>query len=279
MNRFIRLSIWLGIFGALLALGLYLGDRVKADPGYVLFAYGGYTIEMSLWAFVICFIVITVGLWVLFGLGAALGRLPKNLFKAWGQMRHRKADSRLVEGALWLRRDEPARALSVLKKDASSESLPVLHWLLASEAARRLEQLDESERYLESAELLMPSIPKAIERDPMPTEFKPLMKSLKKQWREDWTLGLETVGDDDALSRLASLTPLANAHADSVALEVVQARLALSAGLEAEARHHIDRANQLDPSNALVLLLRVEAEIGRTVALEDLRHRLVQDLT
>jgi uncharacterized protein HemY len=278
VSRFVRLSIWLGILGALLALGLYLGDRVKADPGYVLFAYGGYTIEMSLWAFVICFLAITVALWVLFGLGGALGRLPLNLLRAWGRMRHRKADSRLVEGALWLRRDEPARALSVLKKDASSESLPALHWLLASEAARRLEQLDESERYLESAERLMASIPKAIEHDSMPTEFKPLLKSLKKQWREDWALGLETVGDDDPLSRLASLNSLAKAQAESVALEVVQSRLALASGLEAEARHHIDRANQLDPSNPLVLLLRVESETGRTAALEDLRHRLLQDL-
>lgn len=180
MSRFIRLSIWLGIFGALLALGLYLGDRVKADPGYVLFAYSGYTIEMSLWAFVICFLAITVSLWVLFGLGGALGRLPLNLLRAWARMRHRNADCRLVEGALWLRRDEPARALSVLKKDASSESLPALHWLLASEAARRLEQLDDSKRYLESAERLMASIPKSIQQDPMPTEFKRLLKSVKK---------------------------------------------------------------------------------------------------
>jgi uncharacterized protein HemY len=277
VSRFIRLTIWLGILGALLGLGLYLGDRVKADPGYVLFAYGGYTIEMSLWAFLVCLIAITVVLWVLFGLGGALGRLPLNLLRAWGRMRHRKADSRLVEGAFWLRRDEPARALSVLKKDASSESLPALHWLLASEAARRLEHLDESERYLESAERLMASIPKVIEHDPMPTEFKPLLKSLKKKWREDWALDLETVGDDDALLRLASLTSLAKVHTDSVALEVVQARLALNSGLEAEARHYIERASQLDPSNPLVLLLRVESETGRTAALEDLRHRLLQE--
>ena len=233
---------------------------------------------MSLWAFVICFLAITVSLWVLFGLGGALGRLPLNLLRAWARMRHRNADCRLVEGALWLRRDEPARALSVLKKDASSESLPALHWLLASEAARRLEQLDDSKRYLESAERLMASIPKSIQQDPMPTEFKRLLKSVKKQWREDWVLGLETVGDDDPLARLASLTSLAKTNADSVALEVVQARLALASGLEAEARHHIDRANQLDPTNPLVLLLRVESDTGRTAALEDLRHRLLQDL-
>ena len=50
MSRLLRISIWVVILGGLLAFGLYLGDRVKSDPGYVLFAYGGYTAEMSLWA-------------------------------------------------------------------------------------------------------------------------------------------------------------------------------------------------------------------------------------
>ena len=277
MSRLLRISIWVSVLGALLAFGLYLGDRVKADPGYVLFAYGGYTIEMSLWAFIILFVAVTVVLWIVFGLGSALGRLPLSVFRAWGRMRHRKADSRLIEGALWLRRDEPARALAVLKKDASSESLPALHWLLASEAARRLEQLDESEHYLEAAEQLMASIPKAIEHDAKPTEFKPLLKALKKQWREDWALALETVGDEDALSRLAVLNPLAKARADSVSLEIVQARLAMAAGLDAEAKHHIARANDLDLDNPLVHLLRVEIESGRTEALEKLRRRLIED--
>ena len=277
MSRLLRISIWVSVLGALLAFGLYLGDRVKADPGYVLFAYGGYTIEMSLWAFIILFIAVTIVLWIVFGLGTALGRLPLSVLRAWGRMRHRKADSRLIEGALWLRRDEPARALAVLKKDANSESLPALHWLLASEAARRLEQLDESERYLETAERLMASIPKAIEHDPKPTEFKPLIKALKKQWREDWALALETVGDEDALSRLALLNPLAKAHANSVSLEVVQARLAMAASLDAEAKHHIERANELDPENPLVHLLHVEIESGRTEALEKLRRRLIEE--
>jgi uncharacterized protein HemY len=277
VSRLLRISIWVTVLGALLAFGLYLGDRVKADPGYVLFAFGGFTIEMSLWAFIILFIAVTVVLWIVFGLGSALGRLPLGVFRAWGRMRHRKADSRLIEGALWLRRDEPARALAVLKKDASSESLPALHWLLASEAARRLEELDESERYVEAAEQLMASIPKAIEHDPKPTAFKPLMKALKKQWREDWALALETVGDEDALSRLALLNPLAKAHTDSVALEIVQARLAMAAGLDAEGKHHIERANALDSDNPLVHLLRVEIESGRTEALEMLRRRLIED--
>ena len=56
MSRAVRVAIWIIGFGALLALGLYLGDRVKADSGYVLFAYGGYTVEMSLWAFIALFL-------------------------------------------------------------------------------------------------------------------------------------------------------------------------------------------------------------------------------
>ena len=277
MSRAVRIAIWITGLGALLALGLYLGDRVKADSGYVLFAYGGYTVEMSLWAFIVLFLAVTVILWIVFGLGGALGRLPQNAWKVWGRMHHRKADSRLIEGALWLRRDEPERALSILKKDASSESLPALHWLLASEAARRLERPDESERYLESAERLMANIPKAIEHDPRPSEFKPLMKALKKEWREDWALALETIGDDDVLSRLATLNSLAKVQTDSVALEIVQARLAMAAGLDAEAKHYIDRARQLDSNHPLVHLLGIEAESGRTAVLEQLRRRLIED--
>ena len=277
MSSFLRTSIWVLVLGTLLALGLYLGDRVKTDPGYVLFAYGGYAVEMSLWVFLIALVVFTIVFWIVFGLGGALGRFPTNVVRAWARIRHKKADLRLIEGALWLRRDEPSRALSVLQKDARSESLPALHWLLASEAARRLEKLDESQRYLESAERLMASIPKAIERDIKPTELRPLIKSLKKEWREDWALGLEVVGDDDALSRLTVLNSLAKKHTNSLALAIVQARLALLAGLDAEAKHHIERATELDSKNLLVLLLHAELESGRTEALEDLRRRLVEE--
>ena len=277
MSSFLRTSIWVVVLGTLLALGLYIGDRVKTDPGYVLFAYGGYAVEMSLWVFLIVLVVFTVVFWIVFGLGGALGRFPTNVVRAWARIRHKKADLRLIEGALWLRRDEPSRALSVLQKDASSESLPALHWLLASEAARRLEKLDESQRYLESAELLMASIPKAIERDMKPTELRPLIKALKKEWREDWALGLEVVGDDDALSRLTVLNSLAKKHTNSLSLAIVQARLALLAGLDAEAKHHIERATELDSENLLVLLLHAELESGRTEALEDLRRRLVEE--
>ena len=81
-------------------------------------------------------------------------------------------------------------------------------------------------------------------------------------------LGLEVVGDDDALSRLTVLNSLAKKQTNSLALAIVQARLALLAGLDAEAKHHIERATELDSENLLVLLLHAELESGRTEALE-----------
>ena len=276
MSQFFRLTAWITTFATLLGLGLYLGDRVKADPGYVLFAYGGFTVEMSFWTFLIIFTGSAISFWLFFGLGGELGRLPMRIWGAWDRMRHRRADFRLIESALWLRRDEPELALSLLKRDARSESIPALHWILASEAARRLNQPDESEKYLASAERLMEIIPNTIARDPMPKEFKSLVKALKKDWREDWALGLETVGQEEPLTRLTLLNQMARTQPDSVALGIVQGRLALASDLEAEAQHHISRVKELDPLNPLVLALVLEAETSRSASLEDLRRRLIE---
>ena len=275
MSQFFRLTAWITSFATLLGLGLYLGDRVKADPGYVLFAYGGYTIEMSIWIFLICSLAVTFIVWLFFGLSGALGRLPGHVWSIWDRMRHRRTDFRLTESALWLRRDEPGQALSLLKSHFGRKSKPALHYILASEAARRLNQTDESEKYLKSAERLMKRVPDIIRRDSMPKEFKTLIRALKKDWREDWALGLETIGGEEPLSRLALLKQLANSQTNSVALEIVQGRLALICGLEAEAKHHVDRALLLDPLNPLVMVLALEAETSRSDILEKLRYHLV----
>lgn len=276
MSRFIRLLVWVLVLAGMLAAGLYLGDRVQADPGYVLLAYGGYTVEMSIWTASILFVLLMVGLWLVLGVGGALGRAPFAVWGVLGRARHRRADGRLVEGALWLRRDQPARAMAVLKQDAASESLPALHWLLASEAARRLDQAEASAQYLETAEELMRRIPKPVLEAAPPEQFHALLKALKKHWREDWVLRLESVGDEPPLARLSALTALVKQHPESLALAIVETRLAMAADLEAEAKHHMARAVALDATHPLVLALHIEADSGRTPALESLRHRIIE---
>ena len=277
MSRFFRLFLWLLVLGILLAGGLFLGDRVQADPGYVLLAFGGYTVEMSMWTFLIVFLTGSVALWVPFGLGAVVGRTPWLMWRAFRIMGKRRADSRLVEGALWLRRDNPSKALDVLRRESETESLPALHWLLASEAARRLERIEDSDTYLKTAEAMMTNVPKEIPISLAPTNFKALVKSLKKNWREDWAMLLETTGDHEPLERLAILNGLLGNHSNSFALALVQTRLALSCELEAEARHHIERAATMDPAHPLVLTLMAESQHGCSPSLELLRRRLIEN--
>ena len=274
MSLVMRLMLWFVILACLLALGLLLGDRIQNDAGYALLAYGEYSIEMSIWTACIALIVVAGALWIVFGLSGFLSNVPVKLILLWRSIGLKRADTRLVQGAFWLRQDNPGLALSVLQRDARQESLPALHWLLASEAARRLDLFEESAAYLETAESMMIKVPKQIAPTLMPQTFRGLVRSLKKNWREDWAFQLEIIGDEDALTRLSALNALSNYR--SLALEVVLARLALASDLMVEATHHIDRARQLDAQHPLVICLDLESQFGRTPDLELLRTYLLE---
>lgn len=276
MNTLTRLTIWSVVLAFLLASGLFLGDRITKDSGYVLLAYNSYAVEMSLWT--ACFVVILGGfiLWIIFSFGGFITNIPAKLTTVLRNLSSKRADIRLVHGAFWLRRDDPERALSILQQDAKQESLPALHWVLASEAARRLERHEQSTDYLKTAELLMKRIPgEATALPMMPQTFKSLLKSLKKKWREDWVYHLEFVGTEDALTRLSALSALSNE--ESLALEVVLARLAMVLELQAEAAHHIKRAKVIDAEHPLVVCLDLENQFGRTAHLEVLRNYLLNE--
>ena len=275
MSVVIRLIIWLAVLGSLLAVGLFLGDRVQRDAGYVLVAYDVYTIEMSLWTAFIAVVLSVFLIWAIFEFGGFLKNIPSQLSFSWQSLGSKRADIRLVQGAFWLRHDDPERAFSILQQGAKRESLPALHWLLASEAARRLDRKEQSSEYLLLAESLMNKVPKQIALSPkMPQTFKLLLTSLKKNWREDWVYQLEFVGNEDAVTRLSELNALLDR--DSLALEVVLARLALVLDLQAEAVHHIKRAKKLNSKHPMVACLELEHQFGRTAHLELLRSHLLQ---
>ena len=40
-------------FLIILALAVWLGLKITADPGYAIFSYAGYSVEMTLWAAVL----------------------------------------------------------------------------------------------------------------------------------------------------------------------------------------------------------------------------------
>lgn len=275
MSRWIGLVFRIAVVVAVVAVGLWLGARISADSGYVLFAYGSTTVEMSLWTFVGGSLLLVMALWLVIGVLSEVGRAPFWVVRSVRGIRHRRADSRLVEGALWLRRDQPDKALALLKQSSKSESLPALHWLLASEACRRLDRMETSNTYLQRAEAMMAKVPAALPEPVQPDTFDGLVKVLKKRWNEAWAWSLDAEDRHDPLARLTVLNGLLKEHKESLALAVVMARTAHRADLSAEALHHQGRAQQLDREHPLVLCLEVELAVGSSAALNRLRQSLL----
>lgn len=270
MTRWMRVGVRVLLFAVLVAGGIWLGQQVMADPGYVLFSVGGYAVEMSFWVFMVTFVVGTVSVWFLTGLVWRTGQLPIVMWRALGSLRRDRADRRVAEGALWLQRGDPARALTLLTKDHVTESAPAVHWILAAMAAAQLEDSEGAQRYLARAETLMTKIPKPVLSSLPPTDFKGLVRALTKHWQEDWVLLATHLEIQDPLTRLRELTRFEKRHADSPMLALAQAKLARLAGLDAEAAHYRNRAQTLAPDDPKVLLEAVEAAVGPHPALQNL---------
>jgi len=270
MTRWMRLFLRLLVFAALTAGGIWLGQQVMTDPGYVLFALGGYAIEMSFWIFLICLIVVIVSFWIVSGLLWRTGQLPVVLWRAFGSVRRDRADRRVAEGALWLQRGEPDRALQLLTKDSVNDSVPAVHWILAAIASAQLEDTVAADQYLSRAQSLMRDVPKPLLVAPLPTRFNELTRALNKQWNEDWVLLACRLDCEDPLVRLRDLQRFEKRHSASPMLALVQAKLARWAGLEAEATHYRSRAHKLAPDDPRILLEAVEAALGPHPALQEL---------
>jgi HemY protein len=139
---------------ALLALLLGVGivTLIENHPGYVLIAYGHYTIETSLWVGIVVLVLFTL---VLYAGVALLRRLlggQRSLVSWLGQRKVQRA-ARLTHRGLinfiegnW----EPARRQ--LLRGADHSEVPLLNYLIAARASFQLGELDRMREYLGAAE-------------------------------------------------------------------------------------------------------------------------------
>lgn len=139
---------------ALLALLLGVGivTLIENHPGYVLIAYGHYTVETSLWVGIVLLVLLTL---VLYAGVAMLRRLlggQRSLVSWLGQRKVQRA-ARLTHRGLinfiegnW----EPARRQ--LLRGADHSEVPLLNYLIAARASFQLGELDRMREYLGAAE-------------------------------------------------------------------------------------------------------------------------------
>ncbi len=134
----------------LLAAALVAG--VQYDPGYILVAFGGYTLESSFWVGALAFILLLA---VAYGgvallrhslrAGGAVGRLVS-------QRRHRRSQRQTARGMIAYVEGNMGRAHRLLAAGAEDTDAPLLNYLMAARASHALGDNQKVRRYLGRAE-------------------------------------------------------------------------------------------------------------------------------
>jgi HemY protein len=140
---------------ALILLALLLGVGVVAvietDPGYLLLAYGDYTLESSLWVGLVLLVLAVLAVYLLIAVLRRLLGGQKSLAGWLGSRRTRKASRLSRRGLLNFVQGNWARSRRELLRAADHSDLPLANYLLAAQASARLGEMDKMQEYLAAA--------------------------------------------------------------------------------------------------------------------------------
>lgn len=135
-----------------LLLGVGIVALIETDPGYVLVAYGNYTLETSLWVG-----LLLLGLFTL--LAYILLRLVRRLFtgqhalSGWFSDRNSRRSARLTnKGLINFIEGNWSKARRQLLRGARNSEAPLLNYLVAARASHRIGESDKMREYLGAAE-------------------------------------------------------------------------------------------------------------------------------
>lgn len=145
-----RKLLLLGLLALLLGVGVVA--LIENHPGYVLIAYGHYTVETSFWVGIVLLVLLTLALYATVALLRKLLGGQKS-FAGWLGQRKVQRASRLTHRGLinfiegnW----EPARRQ--LLRGADHSEVPLLNYLIAARASFQLGEHDRMREYLGAAE-------------------------------------------------------------------------------------------------------------------------------
>lgn len=141
---------------ALLLIALLLGVGVVAiietDPGYVLVAYGNYTLETSLWVGAVLLLVFTL---LIYALVRIVRRLlgGQNSLATWlGGRRSRSSSRQTTRGMISYIEGNWSRARRQLLRGARNNDAPLINYLIAARSSYRLNDPDKMREYLGAAQ-------------------------------------------------------------------------------------------------------------------------------
>ena len=140
-------------FVALLALlaGVGIVALIETEPGYLLIAYGGYTVETSFWVGIVLIATVVLLLYALLRFLHRLLSSPSSMLN-WAGARRLRQSARLTNrGLVSFVEGNWARARKQLLRGARYSEAPLLNYLIAARASQRLHEPDAMRRYLAQA--------------------------------------------------------------------------------------------------------------------------------
>ncbi len=152
----------IGLFIVLL-LAICLGLKIAADPGYALFAYRDWTVEMPLWFTVLAAIVLFSVFYFFFRAIGTMASLSTR-FRHWSGRWHMKmAHSRTTQGLIELTEGNWQTAEKLLVKAVPGSDSPLINYLAAARAAQGQGAHDRRDKYLRKAQKSTPDARTAVE--------------------------------------------------------------------------------------------------------------------
>ena len=135
-----------------LLLGVGIVAVIETDPGYVLVAYGNYTVETSLWVGLVLLAVFTLLIYVVVRLIQRLVGGQHSL-ASWIGGRRTRASARLTtRGLISFIEGNWSRSRRQLLRGARNSDAPLINYLMAARASYRLNEPDRMREYLGAAE-------------------------------------------------------------------------------------------------------------------------------
>ncbi|MEH6634294.1 MAG: heme biosynthesis HemY N-terminal domain-containing protein [Halioglobus sp.] len=134
-----------------LLLGVGVVALIETDPGYILLAYGNYTLETSLWVGLVLLIILTV---LVYGILRVFYRLlgGQRLLMSWlGTRKSRQTSRQTTRGLISFVEGSWSTARRQLLRGAQNNEAPLLNYLLAARASYRLHEPDKVSEYLVAA--------------------------------------------------------------------------------------------------------------------------------
>lgn len=138
------------LIALLLAAGLVAG--IQYDPGYILIAFGDYTLETSFWVGVLAYLLLVGGGFGLLALLSRSLRAGGAVSRLVTHRRQRRSQRKTIQGLIAFIEGNMARARRLLLAGAENTEAPLLNYLMAARASHNLGDEQQTRRYLSRAE-------------------------------------------------------------------------------------------------------------------------------